>query len=132
MTPDFEKRIAQYLALRDKRDEIKKRHQDELDKINGLLDQLGDYLQACLNNTRQDSARTKIGTAFIDTKRSATIADAAAFRRHVIGLEAWDLVDWRANAPAVTKLIEETGEAPPGVNYSTRRVVKVRRNSNGE
>lgn len=132
MNPDFEKRIAQYIALRDKRDEVKERHQQELEKLNGLLDQLGSYLQSCLNSTNQESARTKAGVAFIDTKRSATIADAASFRRHVIGLEAWDLVDWRANAPAVAKLIEETGEAPPGVNYSTRRVVKVRRISNGE
>lgn len=132
MVPDFEKRIAQYLALRDKKDEMRERHAKEMEQINTLLDQLGGYLQVCLNNTNQSSARTKVGVAFIDTKRSATVADAAAFRRHIIGSEAWDLVDWRANAPAVSKLVDETGEPPPGVNYSTRRVVKVRRLTNGE
>lgn len=132
MNDQFELRIAQYLQVRAKKEELKKEYETRLKPINDALDALGSYLQSMLNQTGQESARAKAGTAYITTKRSATIADGAAFRRYVIGSEAWDLVDWRANEVKVAELVEEIGEPPPGVNFSTTRKVGVRRPTNGE
>jgi hypothetical protein len=47
--------------------------------------------------------------------------------RYVIGNEAWDLLDRKANVKAVEDFIEENDLAPPGVNFSTTYVVGVRR-----
>lgn len=132
MNDDFEKRISQYRQIRDKIDTLKEEHKAQLAPYEEAKEQLGAYLLSMLNQTGQTSARTKAGTAFISKDSSATIADAAAFRRHVIGSEAWDLVDWRANKTSVTALVKETGEPPPGVNYSTVYKVGVRKPSNGE
>jgi hypothetical protein len=50
---------------------------------------------------------------------SVTTADGAEFRRHVIGLEAWDLADWKPNKTAIEELVENGEPLPPGVNRST-------------
>lgn len=129
---DFEKRIGQYVQLRNKVRELKEEHKKQLKPYDDAMEVLESHLLSMLNQTKQKSARTSAGTAFIKVERSATIADASAFRRHVIGSEAWDLVDWRANKTKVTELVKETGEAPPGVNFSTMNIVQVRSPSNGE
>lgn len=125
---DLEKRIDQYVRLRDKIKEIKDRHKAELKPFNEGLDMLGAMLLDHLNRTKQDSANARsAGTAYRTKRQSATIADADAFRRHVIGTESWDLLDWKANATAVATFLEENKTLPPGVNYSVRDEIGVRR-----
>lgn len=124
----FETRISQYVRLRDRIREIEKRHKEELEPFKAAKDKLEVMLLGMLNTTGQDSATAKgAGTVYKTTKRSASIADADAFRRHVIGSEAWDLLDWKANATATADFIDEHGTAPPGVNFNTHVTVGVRR-----
>jgi len=74
-----------------------------------------------------ESVRTDTGTVYRTEKKSASLADPDAFMRYVIGNEAWDLLDRKANVKAVEDFIEENDLAPPGVNFSTTYVVGVRR-----
>jgi hypothetical protein len=67
-----------------------------------------------------------VGTVFKKTSESASIADKDAFRRHVIGSQDYDLVDMKANVPAVRKHIATVGEAPPGINFSSFASLGVR------
>jgi hypothetical protein len=120
--------IEKYLKIRTKKDEIKKRHKEELRPYNDMIEMLENGFLRHLNDTKTDNSSVKgIGTLYRSTKRSATIADAAAFRRHVIGAEDWDLVDWRANAPQVHAFIEKNETIPPGVNFSVVSEVNVRK-----
>jgi hypothetical protein len=80
-----------------------------------------------LNNLGSDAIKTKAGTAYKKLSTSVTIADATEFRRHVIGSEEWDLLDWRANKTAVNERVEEGGELPPGVNRSMFYTIGIRR-----
>src|SRR5215210_2277437 len=129
----FEKRIGQYVKLRDMIKEKEEAHKEELKPYREALDTLNNMLLGMLKETGQDSAKTVFGTAYRKVKRSATIADGDAFRRHVIGSEDWSLIDWRANVKAVEEFVKENHEAPPGVNYSTMFDVGVRRqNGNNE
>jgi hypothetical protein len=115
-------------AIRDKDAEYKKimrPYREKLDEMNGII--LGR-----LNEIGADNVRTAAGTAYRKIERSVTIADKEAFRRHVIGSEAWELLDWRANQTAVTALVEEGLQPPPGVNYSTTMNVGIRRASEKE
>lgn len=138
MSVDFEKRIGQFVQLRDKIKEMEDRHKAELKPYKEALETLNGMLLGFLLTTGQDNAAVKgVGTAYKKVKKSATIADAAAFRRHVIGGQLWDLIDFRANVTEVSRVIDETGEPPPGINYSTLVDVGVRRgsasnNSSGE
>lgn len=121
-------RIAQYVKLRDKISDLNEAHKEKMAPLNNALEQLHDIMLAQLNALGTDSSTTKgVGTVYKTVKKSATVADGAAFQRHVIGSEAWDLVDMRANAPAVEKFIEENGDTPPGVNFKQVARVGVRR-----
>jgi hypothetical protein len=124
--PTFEDRVMQYRTLRDMIKEKEKALEEELAPMKQVLDQLGGVLLQMLNQTGQEAARTKAGTVYITEKVSATLADADAFRRHVIGAEQWDLLDWRCNKTAVKDFVKDNEAAPPGVNYSVIRIVGVR------
>lgn len=124
---DFQTRIAQYRQLRDiikAEDEAHKKRMEDKRKV---LDMLGDIILSMLNQTGQKSAATDAGTAYITKKVSATIADAAAFKRHVIGAEDWDLIDWRANKTATEQFVKDNNAPPPGINYSEMNKVGVRK-----
>ena len=91
---------------------------------------IADQLDAVLVRLKElgaDNIRTRAGTAYRSTVRSATLADQALFRRFVAENEAWDLVDIKANAPACKEYIDKNEAPPPGVNYGETIVARVRR-----
>ena len=124
------KRIEQFIAVRNKIKALKEGHKAELTPFNALLEGLGAALLDALNTTGQDNAKTKSGTAYKTIKSSATIEDAEAFKRHVIGMEAWDLLDFKANCPAVIDFIADSENKahlpPPGVKFSAIYEIGVR------
>jgi len=125
---DISKRIEQYLMVREKIRQTEARHDEELQPMKQIKEMLEGALMTHLLATGVDSIAARgIGTAYKTTKKSASLADAAAFRRYVIGSEAWDLIDWKANVSAVEVFLTEQQQLPPGVNFSQREVVGVRK-----
>jgi len=124
---DIELRIAQFIAVRDKIKEIEERHKKELEPYKNLKDKLSVVLLDHLNTVNVDNASCGAGTVYRTAKKSASIADAEAFMRHVIGTESWDLLDRKANVTAVEDFIEEHKAPPPGVNFNQHWTVGVRR-----
>lgn len=130
---DFKAAVGSYVKLRDLIRKEEEEHKKAMRPKKELLDQLNGVILGMLNAASMDSARVDgVGTAYIKEDVSATIADANAFRHFVIGGEAWNLIDWRANKTAVRELVDTTGAAPPGVNFSRRRDVGVRRANGAE
>jgi hypothetical protein len=112
--------VERYISLRNERKQFDERaaamrktnYDDEMNQLeNTLLD--------VLNKTGAESIRSKTGTVSKKLFSSVTTADGAEFRRHVIGLEAWDLADWKPNKTAIEELVENGEPLPPGVNRST-------------
>lgn len=127
-SPDIAKRIGQYVALRDRIKEIEDKHDQELKPYKAAKEQLEGVFMTHLNTTGGDSVAVKgVGTIYRTTKKSASLADAEQFRRFVIGGEHWDIIDWKANVSAVEAFLEDHKQLPPGVNFSQRDVVGVRR-----
>jgi len=124
---NFEQLIGAYVTIRDWIAEQNRQHEERIEKRKAQLEALNEILLKALNATHQQAAPTKAGTAYKKRWSSATVADKEAFRRHVIGTEDWDLIDWRANKTAVDKTVEENKEPPPGINYSWGFNVGVRR-----
>ena len=128
LSGDVDGFIRRYIQIRDKKDEIKKRHTAELRPYNDALEALDAGFLKLLNDTSLDNVSAKgAGTAYKKVTKRATIKDGDSFRRHVIGAELWDLVDWRANAPAIQTAINETQLEVPGVKYSEEVTIGVRR-----
>ncbi|MDE4913481.1 hypothetical protein PQI07_22635 [Methylobacterium sp. 092160098-2] len=125
---DISAYIERYIKIRDKKDEIKKRHQEELKPFNDALYVIEQGFLDHLNGSNSDNAVAKnVGTAYRQSKPSAKIEDASTFRRHVIGSEAWHLVDWRANANAIQEAMVETSEPVPGIRFAVETYVNIRR-----
>jgi hypothetical protein len=119
--------VEQYVKMRDGLAAADEAHKLKTEAARKWLQDQNTRLLARLEQLGVDSAATPHGTAYRKTKKTANIADASAFRRFVIGGEHWDIVDWKANAPAVTAFLEENNELPPGLNFNVFTDVGVRR-----
>jgi hypothetical protein len=119
--------VHQFVKLRDKIKEADDAHKAKMAPAKEYLERLNGALMQQLQAIGGDSVKTPHGTAYKTTKRSATLADAAAFREYVIDQGMWDLADWRANAPAVEAFLQEQQALPPGVNLTSVVTVGVRR-----
>lgn len=122
--------IEEYIALRDGK-KVADDTYAEFVKANysTRMDELETILLDQLNTLGVDSIAGKTGTVYKKLTTSVTVADAREFRRHVIGGEDWDLLDWRANKTAVNDRIDQGQELPPGINRSTFFTVGIRRKS---
>lgn len=127
MTIDINKRVEQYVALRDKIKAIKEKHKDELTPLSEMLEHLNGVLLGHLNTVGIDNAKTTSGTVYKTAKKTASIKDMTAFWGYVMENREWDLVDKKANAVAVEDYIKEHNIEPPGVTFSTMHVVGVKR-----
>jgi phage tail tube protein FII len=125
--PDIGKRVEQYVMLRDKIKKLDDEHKEKMKIFRETLEKLNGVMLAHLNDMNGESVRTDAGTVYRTEKKSASIADGDAFMRYVVGEEAWDLLDRKANVTAVADFIEEHKSPPPGVNFTTAFVVGVRR-----
>jgi hypothetical protein len=139
---DFDTRVDQYVRLRDLIQDLDEAHKTKMKPYHETLEKLNGVLLAHLNATKQESARAKSGTVYKKSKKSATVADRALFRAWVEQNGKWEMVDFKANAPAVENYlkqqIEEAKAAgldnpaiapPPGVNFSITYDAGVRRAS---
>jgi hypothetical protein len=124
----FEKRIAQYVRLRDHIKAEDEAHKVKMRPFRDLMGKLEAELLKQLEATGQDSAATAAGTAYRSKREYCSLEDASEFMRHVIGSEDWDLLDRKANTAACVKFAEENGgNMPPGVKYTAEFVANVRR-----
>lgn len=119
--------VGQYVKLRDKIKEADDSHKEKMAPAREHLEKLNAALLVQLQAIGGDSIKTPHGTAYKTTKRSATVADQGEFRAFVIEQRAWDIADWRANAPAVEAYLQENEALPPGVNLTSTVVTGVRR-----
>lgn len=126
--PDnIEELVNQYITLRDKLKASDDAHKLKTKEGREYLDILNGKLLERLMEVGGEGVKTKAGTVYRSTKKSATLSDGDAFRKWVQENEAFDLVDWRANATAISDFIDEHEVPPPGVNFSTTFIVGVRR-----
>lgn len=120
--------IAKRLELRSQKAKVEERHKEELANLNMALDLIDAGFINYFANQQSDTVTVRgVGTAYRKTRDYAKIDDPASFRRYVIGSDAYHLVDWRANAPAVREAIKEAGNEIPGVKFSSHLTVGFRK-----
>ena len=116
------------VKLRDDIAKMEARHKDELAPLKGKMDKLE---AEALRRLLQEDAKhftTDSGTIIKNTKTSVTVADWDSFFTHyVVPNQAWELLEHRASKVAVLQIKEETGDIPPGLNYSEMYTASFRR-----
>jgi hypothetical protein len=129
MTTKPSELIARYIELRSAKQAANKTYEQFCkEEFDDEMDNIEAQLLNTLNTLGTQSIKSKNGTAMKVHGSSVTTADGAEFRRHIIGLEAWDLVDWRPNKTAIDELIK-TEPLPPGLNRTTFINVRIRKAS---
>jgi len=124
---EVEKRVGQYIAIRDRLKEMDEEHDKKRAPLVELQNLLTGWMMQFLDTSGADSIKTSEGTCFHSTRYSASLADPQAFMNYVIENSSWDLLDRKANATAVKEFVAEKGFLPPGANLSAIRTVNVRR-----
>lgn len=124
---DIDELVAKYVKLRDKIKEADDAHKKKTADAREFLDRMGNKMLEKLIAMGGESVKTKAGTVYRTTRRTASIADGQVFRQFVIDNVMYDIVDWKANANAVDDFIKSNGAPPPGVNFNTAYTVGVRR-----
>lgn len=120
--------IAKYIALRDKREELMKKHKEELKPYNTMMLKLENMFQHAMDEDGVDSLKNADGTAFKSIKSSVTVEDWDSFIKYVRDNDLWYALEKRASKTAVEEILEETGELPPGLKISRTMKINVRRN----
>lgn len=124
---DAARYIGKYVSLRDKIKALEDTHKKAMAPYKDMLEQLGNHVLKHMQDTNVESVKTGEGTAYISERTSVTLQDAEAFMQYVITNGKWDLMDRRANAPAVEAFIKATGGLPPGAKFNKMIKIGVRR-----
>lgn len=124
-----EKLVGSYVALRDRLHEMEEAYELQAKPGKELLNKIQGQLTELLDRAGASSIKTPLGTAIVNTKWTASLADPQAFMDYVKANDRFDLMDRRANATAVKDFVKANpdGTAPPGVNLSAIRTIGVRR-----
>lgn len=119
--------VEKYIALRDKKAEVKKEYEQRVAKITEVMAKAEAVLLKHFDEAGIESVKTAAGTAYKSHRTNATVADWDSFLSHVQRNDAWELLEHRAAKKAVEEYKANHGDIPPGVNWSSEIVVNVRR-----
>ena len=119
--------IDKYILLRDKTEELKKGHKEELAPYNEAMRKLEFMFQEQMDKQGLENLKSETGTAYKAIQSSVTVADWDVFRDYVLENEAFHLLEKRASKKAVEEVVEDSGELPPGLNINRTIKINVRR-----
>lgn len=124
---DMEKRTAQFIQVRDLIRKLEEEHKAVTKPLKEIQETLAGRIQQFMAANKLENLKTKAGTCYTTTRRTATLADPEAFMKYVIEHSAFDLMDRRANGTAVQDFVKKYNALPPGVNLNSIETVGVRR-----
>jgi len=122
-----DKRVSQYIQVRDAIAKAKEKHEAELKPLVDLQNLLTGWLQEFMDTAGAENVKTSHGTCYQSTRYTASLADPEAFMAFVKSTSQYDLLDRKANVTAVKDYVAEHNTLPPGVNLSAIKTVGVRR-----
>lgn len=127
MAEDINKRVEQYVALRDIVRGIDEKWEGEKKKYTTLMEEVAGRIQKFMSeNNITDNLKTASGTCYVSTRYSASVQDGEAFMKFV-AQGNFDMIERRANATAVKDYVKANNQLPPGVNLSAIQSLGVRR-----
>jgi hypothetical protein len=125
---DADKAVSDYVKLGDFLTEKKKEWAAEEKRIKDVQQKIQTALLKHLNDTKQESARTKSGTFFKQEKLTPTAADWDTFYKWIAENDAFEFLQKRIKSTEVSAYMEQhEGTPPPGVSVYREYEVHVRR-----
>lgn len=118
--------VRNYRRLRDHKQAAEKEFKKGMARVTDGLKLLESKILEHLTKNELKNIASDFGTAYINTKYTATVKDRAAFLQWVIDQNKWDALDVKANKTYVRTVMDE-GEEVPGVKLSSVNIVGIRR-----
>lgn len=119
--------VERYVALRDKKAELKKAYDDSVADIDTAMARIENFLLAKMQELGVESVSTPFGTPYISKRTSASVADWEATLSWIKANGEWEMLERRVNKTVVTAWRDEHNDLPPGLNWTEERVVNIRR-----
>jgi hypothetical protein len=127
--PTVDAVIAKYVELRDRKAAIEQETKDRLFPINEAMGKLEAYILQIATATGVDSFKTPHGTAYLSRIDTARVSDWEAVLAYITEEQRWDMLTQGVNKSVVREILDSVGHVPPGVDFSQRINVNVRRPS---
>lgn len=124
---NYELAAERYLAVRKGIDDLERAHKAEKAKLMEKLVAIENWFTAKAQEDGLESVKTSVGTGYWSTHHTATVASREDFFAYCKEHDTWDMVEARASKMGVKSYIEEHGEPPPGVNFSSTKVFNFRK-----
>ena len=119
--------IGAYLKLRAAKEEITKRHKEELAPINERMEKCKLWVQQQLQAQGLQNMKAASGTAFLQTDTTVSSADWDATLAWIQANNAWAFLEKRVSKSVVQDYIESTGQVPPGLKVTTSIEAHIRK-----
>ncbi len=119
--------LAAYLQLRTKKDEITKRHKEELAPINDQMQKCLVWVQQQMQAQGLTNFKGPSGIAFLQTDTSISVQDWDATLEWIKANEAWSVLEKRVSKSVVQDFIESHNEVPPGLKVSSETSAHIRK-----
>lgn len=125
---DLNRVTSAYIAIRDKRSEIKKAYEAEDGALKEKLSLLEGVMLKHLNDGGMESVRTANGTFYKTEELKPSGSDWQAFYDWVKDNDAFEALERRIKRDFVREYMDtHDGQLPPGVSVHREYIVRVRR-----
>lgn len=127
MTVTVDKVISKFMALREQKEAIEREMKERLASIREDMGKLETWILAKMEQEGVSQFKTDHGTAFKATTDHAGVADWQELIEFIKANDAYDLLEKRVSKQAVRSYLDIGQPPPPGVNYTTRVDVAIRK-----
>ncbi len=128
MTMKMDDLVETYIKIREKKSRLKADYDLKVSKFDEVQDKIEALLLQRFGEMGVDSIKTAAGTAYMQVRSSATLADWDVFREFLAQQEdPYMYVERRVSKTAVEQYKAANEDLPPGVNWNEMRVVNFRR-----
>lgn len=125
---DTAKMVKAFVKLRDTRGELKRKFEEEDNKLKAKQQLLEGQLLKFLNENEMESVKTPNGTFYRQEEITPTGSDWDAFYGWIVDNNALDALERRIKKNFIKEYMEaHNGGIPPGVSVYREFVVRVRR-----
>jgi hypothetical protein len=119
--------VARYIQLRDRKKVLKDAYEASVAEIDSGMDRIERALMVKMQEQGLKSMPTSAGTAYLQTRTSATVADWDTTLGYIQANELWTLLEKRVNKTAVEEFRAANDDLPPGINWREELVCNIRR-----
>ena len=125
-----DKLVRAYIKMRDAKAELKRRFEEEENKIKEQMEAVEKHLLEVCKSAGADSIKTAEGTIIRKVETRYWTSDWESMHKFVLSNEAPELLERRISQTTMKEFLQNNPDKlPPGLNADSRYTVTIRRSS---